>query len=176
MSPPQAQVTMAPRGFTVLAWEASPQAGSWFWGALPGHPVARMGRWEQWSTHRTEPTEQRLGRDGPQWMPRPSGQGEAQVALSSWLQGAWGQAGGPGSLFTHGCLTSWQLWAAVVGRGTRGSWRPASVTRRCRLSSLCLRWPHHPPPWPEWEINPCPGALAEGPRVLPTCHWGSGTG
>ena len=63
-------------------------------------------------------------------MPSPSGQrDEAEVALSKLAAGDLGpglfppfpQAGGPGSLFTRCCLTSWQQWAAVVGREAGGS-------------------------------------------------------
>ena len=61
--------------------------------------------------------------------PGPQDRDEAEVALSKLAAGDMGpglfppfpQAGGPGNLFTHGCLTSWQQWAAMVGSGAGGS-------------------------------------------------------
>lgn len=134
--PPQAQATMAPCWATVLAWEAPSQAGSWLWGALPGHPASCLGWWEQWSAHR----QSLLSRDsegiglggfpGPPWTA-----GDAKVALSSWLQGTWGQASYPAKLVALAvCFPRLPDLLAVVGSGVGrrglGQLEPASVPWR----------------------------------------------
>lgn len=85
--------------------------------------------------------------------------------------------GGPGARPLP--LPSWWPWQRVYPwmpglLAAVGSWGGQSGPGAELETSICH--PPAPAPFPKWELNPCPGAVAQGTLGPPTCHWGSGTG